>query len=55
MIATAEVITEATDAFLRMVGYDRADVLSGGFSWRAITPPEYRSRDDAGLVCFTEA
>jgi PAS domain S-box-containing protein len=35
-------ILEANDAFLRMVGYDRADVASGRLQWSALTPPEWR-------------
>jgi PAS domain S-box-containing protein len=35
---------EANDAFLRMVGYDREDLLSGLMSWMDLTPPEWRDR-----------
>lgn len=38
-------IFEANEAFLNMVGYTRADVLSGAMSWRKMTPPEFRDRD----------
>jgi PAS domain S-box-containing protein len=33
-------ITEANDAFLRMVGYDRDDLAAGRLNWQAMTPPE---------------
>ena len=41
-------ILEANDAFLRMVGYDREDLVSGRMRWTDLTPPEWRDRDAAG-------
>ena len=38
-------IVEANDAFLRMVGYDREDLISGRLSWAKLTPPEWRDAD----------
>jgi len=38
-------IVEANDAFLRIVGYDREDLNSGGMSWASLTPPEWREGD----------
>jgi PAS domain S-box-containing protein len=38
-------IMDANEAFLRIVGYDRDDLASGGLSWRALTPPEWRDAD----------
>ena len=38
-------VVEANDAFLRMVGYDREDVVSGRVRWTELTPPEWRDRD----------
>jgi PAS domain S-box-containing protein len=38
-------ILEANDAFLRIVGYDRADMVSGRMRWTELTPPEWRERD----------
>jgi PAS domain S-box-containing protein len=38
-------ILEANDAFLRMVGYDRADLVSGRLRWTDLTPPEWLERD----------
>lgn len=43
-------IMEANDKFLRMVGYTRAELLAGQVSWSGLTPPEYRSLDDAALT-----
>lgn len=38
-------ILEANEAFLRIVGYDRADLASGRMRWTELTPPEWRDRD----------
>ena len=38
-------ILEANDAFLRMVGYDRDDLVSQRVRWTDMTPPEWRDRD----------
>jgi diguanylate cyclase (GGDEF)-like protein/PAS domain S-box-containing protein len=40
-------IIEANEAFLRMTGYDRADVLAGRVYWSEMTPPEYADADAA--------
>jgi PAS domain S-box-containing protein len=37
-------IIEANDAFLRMVGYDREDLVLGRIRWTDLTPPEWRHR-----------
>ena len=37
-------IIEANDAFLRMVGYDREDLVSGRMRWTDLTPAEWRDR-----------
>jgi PAS domain S-box-containing protein len=39
-------VLEANDAFLRMVGYDRADLASKVVRWTDLTPPEWRDRDE---------
>ena len=39
-------IIEANDAFLRMVGYDREDLVSGRIRWTELTPPEWRDSDE---------
>ena len=38
-------IIEANDTFLRMVGYDREDLLAGRVRWMGLTPPEWRDVD----------
>jgi PAS domain S-box-containing protein len=38
-------ILEANDAFLRLVGYGREDLVSGRVRWTALSPPEWRERD----------
>ncbi|SEF06966.1 PAS domain S-box-containing protein [Rhizobiales bacterium GAS188] len=38
-------ILEANDAFLRIVGYGREDLVSGRLSWSAVTPTEWVDRD----------
>jgi PAS domain S-box-containing protein len=43
-------ILEANDAFLRMVGYDRDDLVSSDIRWTDMTPPEWRKRDEQELV-----
>ena len=43
-------IIEANDAFLRMVDYDREDLVSGRIRWTELTPPEWRDRDERRWV-----
>src|SRR6201981_2185562 len=43
-------ITEANDAFLRMVQYDREDLASGRVRWTDLTPVEWRGRDERALA-----
>jgi PAS domain S-box-containing protein len=38
-------VLEANDAFLRIVGYDREDLVSGRLRWTDLTPPEWLDRD----------
>jgi PAS domain S-box-containing protein len=38
-------IIEANDAFLRLVDYDREDLVSGRIRWTELTPPEWRDPD----------
>jgi PAS domain S-box-containing protein len=37
-------IIDANDTFLRMVGYDREDLVSGRVRWTDLTAPEWRDR-----------
>ncbi|CAB3809338.1 Adaptive-response sensory-kinase SasA [Paraburkholderia ultramafica] len=39
-------VLEANDAFLRMVGYEREDLVTGRVRWTDLTPPEWRERDE---------
>ena len=39
-------ITEANEAFLHMVQYNREDLASGRVRWTDLTPVEWRSRDE---------
>jgi PAS domain S-box-containing protein len=43
-------ITEANDAFLRTVQYDREDLASGRVRWMDLTPDEWRDRDEKALA-----
>ncbi|HXI92825.1 MAG TPA: ATP-binding protein, partial [Blastocatellia bacterium] len=43
-------ILEANDAFLRIVGYEREDLVSGQVRWRDLTPPEWLERDERALA-----
>ena len=38
-------ITDANEAFLCLVGYDRDDLDLGRLDWRELTPPEWREAD----------
>jgi PAS domain S-box-containing protein len=39
-------ILEANDEFLRIIGFDRDDLVSGIFRWTDLTPPDWRERDE---------
>ena len=39
-------IPEANDAFLKLVGYNREDLLAGRLRWPELTPPEYGALDE---------
>jgi PAS domain S-box-containing protein len=39
-------ILEANEAFLRVLGYSRADLVSGGMRWTDLTPAQWRDRDE---------
>ncbi|MFL9966679.1 ATP-binding protein [Paraburkholderia sediminicola] len=40
-------ILGANDAFLRIVGYDREDLVAGRLRWTGLTPPEWRDRRES--------
>ena len=42
-------ILDANSEFLRIVGYDQHDLLSGRVSWADMTPPEWHDRDALAL------
>ena len=43
-------ILEANEAFLRIVGYGREDLVSGRVSWREVTPDKWRAADEQALA-----
>jgi PAS domain S-box-containing protein len=43
-------ITEANEAFLRMVQYDREDLASGRVRWTDLTPAEWYDRDGRAIA-----
>ena len=43
-------IVEANDAFLRIVGYERRDIVLGRLYWRALTPNDWLERDEQQRV-----
>src|SRR6266540_2607293 len=42
-------ILEANDAFLRMVNYDREDLISGRIRWTDLTPPDWRDSNNSRI------
>jgi PAS domain S-box-containing protein len=42
-------ILEANDEFLRMVSYDREDLVAGRIRWADLTPPDWRERNNARI------
>jgi two-component system cell cycle sensor histidine kinase/response regulator CckA len=49
IVAEEGTIVEANEAFLRMVGYSREDLLGGRLRWPEMTPPEYADADARAL------
>src|SRR5580704_12605449 len=39
-------VLEANDAFLRMMNYDREDLVAGRIYWTELTPPDWRDRNN---------
>jgi PAS domain S-box-containing protein len=46
LLADQEHIFEANDAFLRIIGYDREDLVDGRIRWRDLTQPKYLPLDE---------
>ncbi|ACD16093.1 trifunctional serine/threonine-protein kinase/ATP-binding protein/sensor histidine kinase [Paraburkholderia phytofirmans] len=46
-------VVEANDAFLRIVGYSRDDLVSARIRWPDLTPPEWRELDERVRVELT--
>jgi PAS domain S-box-containing protein len=47
-------ITDANDAFLKLVGYTREVLKAGSMSWAAMTPPEYQHLDVRAVKEITD-
>jgi PAS domain S-box-containing protein len=45
VVADTELITEANDLFLRLVGHTREELAKKQLRWKAMTPPEYAELD----------
>ena len=43
-------LMEANEAFLRIVGYDRDDIISDRLRWTGLTPPEWARADERALA-----
>jgi PAS domain S-box-containing protein len=44
------VIVDVNDAFLRIVGYDREDLVTGSLDQRILTPPEWQDRTQRAMA-----
>ena len=42
-------VTDANDKFLKMIGYEREDLLAGRVDWGNMTPPEFRYLDERSV------
>ena len=45
-------ISEANEAFLRIIGYSREDLVSGRLRWQDLTPTEWRDADDRHVAAL---
>ncbi|MES0177962.1 AAA family ATPase [Mesorhizobium sp. M0025] len=45
-----DTIVEANEAFLRILHYERKDVVSGRLRWKDLTPAEWRERDERAMA-----
>ncbi|HXH72992.1 MAG TPA: diguanylate cyclase [Mariprofundaceae bacterium] len=43
-------VTDANEAFLRIIGYTQEELEAGWIDWRALTPPEFAGKDVAALA-----
>jgi PAS domain S-box-containing protein len=43
-------VTQANDAYLRMIGYTRHELETRHVRWRDLTPPEFASQDDQAIA-----
>jgi PAS domain S-box-containing protein len=48
-------ITDANDAFLEIIGYDRTDLETGNLNWQGMTPPEYSHLYQAAITELTNS
>src|SRR4028119_2134344 len=48
-------ITDANDAFLKMVGYTRSELLRGELRWDKMTSPEYQRLDQEAIAQLISA
>ena len=42
-------ILDANDAFIRMLGYEREDLVAGRLRWTELTPAEWRAQDEQNV------
>jgi PAS domain S-box-containing protein len=54
LVGEGEVVTDANDAFLAMVGYSREDLRGGTLRKPSLTPPEYAVADAAAAAMARE-
>jgi PAS domain S-box-containing protein len=54
LLADAQHVYDANDAFLDLIGASRDDLEAGRIDWRTITPPEWADADRAGLAELAE-
>lgn len=46
-------ITDANDAFLRLIGYERDELRDGRLNWRLVTPSEWNAADERAIEELT--
>lgn len=54
LIADEHRVIDANDAFLRMIGYNRSQLVRGEIDWHAMTPERFRSLDTAAVEQLRE-